>query len=170
MKFIKIMTIFMIALFLLTACGKASLEEESKETIKMVETTFKEKVKKVNKKSGDIQFYLPAGYEIKDESPNNIILKKGAKTFILFSNPQEDTSSEIVYKATVAQYENLDTNEKFTSPNKLGFLTISQLEDGLFELTIGVGETKITTQVKTKSLADDSKAMMEIVNSVEYSK
>jgi hypothetical protein len=164
------MTIFIILLFLLTACGKSPFKEESKATIKIVKTTFNEKVKKTNKKSGDIQFYLPAGYEIKDESPNNIILNNGAKTYILFSNPQEDSSSDVMYKATVDQYKKLDTNEKFTSTNKLGFLTIKHLEDDLNELTVGVGETKITTQVKTNNLQIDSKVMMEIANSVKHSK
>jgi hypothetical protein len=35
------------------------------------------------------------------------------------------------------------------------------------ELTIGVGGTKITTQVKTSSLNTEAKVMTQIANSVE---
>lgn len=171
LNFFKTITIFLLSVLLLTACNKATFKEESKTTIKTVQTTFNEKEKKPNKKSGKIHFYLPASYEIKDESPTNIILKKGADTYILFINPQEETSSDVNYKATVDQYKALDTNEKFTHDNKLGFLTIKQLkDDNLNELTIGVGGAKITTQVKTSNLNDDSKDMMEIVNSVKTEK
>jgi hypothetical protein len=157
----------MVSILLLSACNNASLKEESKATIKTVKATFNEKGKNPNKKSGKIHFYLPAGYEIKDESPNNIILQNGSDTYIFFINPQEDTSSDVVYKATVEQYKKLDTNETFINNNKLGFLTIKHLNDNkMNELTIGVGGAKITTQVKTSNLEDDSKIMMEIVNSV----
>lgn len=131
---------------------------------------FDEKGKKPNKKSGNIRVYLPFGFEIQDETANNIILKNGSKTYILFVNPQEESSSEVVYQATVDQYKNLDTNEKFTKGDKFGFLTIKQLEDDMNELTVGIGGTKITTQTKTTSLNEEAKAMMQIVNSVTFEK
>jgi len=50
-------------------------------------------------------------------------------------------------------------------------LTIKQLkDDNVNELTIGVGGVKITTQAKTSDLNDYSKIMMQIVNSVKYTK
>lgn len=170
LKFFKIITIFIISILLLSACEKASLKVESKATIKTVKATFNEKEKKPNKKSGKIQFYLPAGYEIKDESPNNIILKKGSDIYILFINPQENTTSDVVYKATIEQYKKLDTNEKFTDNHKLGFLTIKHLDDDKNELTIGSGGAKITSLVKTSNLVNDSKVMTQIVNSLKYGK
>ncbi|MEH7353682.1 hypothetical protein V7150_08895 [Neobacillus drentensis] len=162
----------MLSILFLSACNNASFKEESKVTIKTVKTTFNEKEKKPNKKSGNVNFYLPSGYSIKDQTPNNIILQNGSDTYILFINPHEDTSSEVVYKATIEQYKKLDTNEKYTNnENKFGFMTIKQLkDDNLNEITIGVGGTKITTQVKTSDLNNESKIMMQIVNSVKYTK
>ena len=63
-------------------------------------------------------------------------------------------------------------NKEFTNnDNKFGFLTIKQLkDDNVNELTIGVGGVKITTQAKTSDLNDYSKIMMQIVNSVKYTK
>ncbi|MFK9091145.1 hypothetical protein [Bacillus salipaludis] len=161
----------MLSILILSACNNASFKEENKATIKTVKTTFYEKAKKANKKSGEIQFYLPAGYEIKDESANNIILKNDSDTYILFINPQEDTSSDVVYHATVEQYKELDTNETFTKDNKFGFLTIKQLDENKTnELIIGVGGAKITAQIKTSDMNEDSKAMIQIANSVKYTK
>jgi hypothetical protein len=156
----------MIFLLLLSACGHSSLKEESKATTKTVKEALNEKVKTPNKKSGEIHFYLPFGYEIKDKAPNNIILKNGSKTYILFHNPQENTSSNVVYNATVTPDKNPDTSEKFTENKKLGFLIINHLDDDTNELTVGIGGTKITTQTKTASLKNEAKVMMEIVNSV----
>src|SRR3954447_4098120 len=85
MKFFKAISIIMIAVFLLSACGKANFKAESKETIKAVKDALNEKTKKANKKSGEIDFYLPFGYEVEDESPNNILLKNGSKKYILFN-------------------------------------------------------------------------------------
>lgn len=168
LRLFKIITIFIISLGLLTACGNASYKEESKATIKTVNITFHEKAKKPSKKSEKIHFYLPFGYEIDDTTPNNIILKNGSKTYILFVNPQEGPSSEVVYKTTVEQYKKLDTNEKFTDDKMFGYLTIKKLKDDMNEMTVGVGGAKITTQVKTSSLEEESKAMTQIVHSVTY--
>ena len=171
LKLLKTMTIFILSLLLLSACSdNASIKEESKAAIKTAKATFTEKEKKPNKKSGKIHFFLPAGYVIKSESANNIILRNGSDTYILFFNPKESTTSDVVYKATVDQHKELYTNEKFASTdNKLGFITIDQLkDDGLNELTIGVGGAKITTQSETSDLVQNTKTMMQIVNSVKF--
>jgi hypothetical protein len=159
-----------LAVFLLSACGNSSFKAESKETTKTVKETFNEKAKKTNKKSGTINFYLPFGYEIKDESPNNIIFKNGSKTYILFNNPQETASSDVVYKATVALYKELDVNEQFKKNNQFGYLIIKHLEEDLNELTVGIGGTKITTQIKTSSMNNEAKVMTQIVQSVKNEK
>ncbi|OLS35870.1 hypothetical protein BTR25_19155 [Bacillus sp. MRMR6] len=167
MKFFKAIIIFTLFVLVLSACGKSSFKNESKEATASVETTLAEAVKKPNKKSDEIQFYLPFGFEIKDESPNNIILKNGSKTYILFNNPQENEESDVVYKATAAQYEDLDVKKEFKQDKKLGFVIIKQMDADLNELTVGIGGTKITTQVKTSSLKNEAIVMTQIVSSVE---
>jgi hypothetical protein len=160
----------MVSILLLSACGNSSLKTESKAVTKIVKATLSEKVKKPNKKIGKFQFKLPFGYEIKDKATNNIILKNGSKTYILFQNPQENAMSDVVYKATVAQYKKVEIQEKFTKNKKLGYLIIKSLDNDMNEMTVGIGGTKITTQAKTSSLKNEAKDMMEIVNSVTYTK
>lgn len=167
MKHKNAIIFLLITAIFLTACSGPSFMEESKATLKSVKTTFKEKAEKPNKKSGKIQFYLPFGYEIDDTAPNNIILKNGSKTYILFVNPQEKATSEVVYKSTVQQYDKLDVNEKFADEQRLGFLTIKQLEDDVNEVTVGIGGVKLTSQIKTSNLDTEAKAMMQIAKSVQ---
>ncbi|MDR7077754.1 hypothetical protein J2Y03_002780 [Neobacillus niacini] len=166
MKFFKAILIIFIAVFLLSACGKSNFKVESKETIKAVKDALNEKGKKANKKSGDINFYLPFGYEIEDESPNNILLKNGSKKYILFNNPQENKVSDVVYQSTVAQNKDLEINEQFKKSDQFGYLIIKQLEEDMNEMTIGIGGTKITTLIKTSSLKNEAATMTQIVKSV----
>ncbi|MEH7181301.1 hypothetical protein [Neobacillus vireti] len=162
--------IVLVSIFLLSACGKSNFKAESKETIKVVKEALNEKDKKTNKNSGDIDFYLPFGYEIEDESPNNILLKNGSKKYILFNNPQENKASDVVYKSTVAQNKDIEINEKFKENDQFGYLIINQLEEDMNEMTIGIGGTKITTLIKTSSLKNEAAAMTQIVKSVENGK
>jgi hypothetical protein len=166
MKFFNAILIVILSMLILSACGKSNFKAESKETIGAVNEALNEKAKKTNEKSGDINFYLPFGYEIEDESPNNIILKNGSKQYILFNNPQENKISDVVYKSTVAQNKNLDINEQFKKTGQFGYLIIKKLDDDMNELTIGIGGTKITTLIKTSSMKNEAAVMTQMVKSV----
>ena len=165
----KAIVIFVLAVLALSACSKISYKEESKAAIKTVKIALNEKPKKPNNKGEDIRFYLPFGYEIKDQSPHNLLLKNGSKTYILFNNPQENFSSDVVYNASIAQYKKIEINETFKDKKRMGYLIIERLKDDMNEMTIGIGGTKLTTQTKTSSLKDEATAMMKIMNSVKTS-
>lgn len=149
---------------LLSACS-ASLKEEQKAAKDAVNEAFKDTPKDVNNKNEDIAFYLPFGVEVKEKSPNNIILKNGSKTYILFYNQHEGPESKVVYEATMKQ-KKYDLNETFEKNQHFGFLLIKNTDKKMNEMTIGVGGVKITSQSKTKQLSSDAAIMSEIVNSV----
>lgn len=170
LKFFNAILIIILSIILLSACGKTNFKAESKESIEVVKETLNEKAKKTNNKSGDINFYLPFGYEIEEESPNNILLKNGSKQYILFNNPQESKVSDVVYKSTVAQNKEIEINEQFKDNNQFGYLIIKKLEEDMNEMTIGIGGTKITTLIKTSSLKNEAAVMTQIVKSVKNQK
>lgn len=158
-------TLLLIFLFfLLTGC-QASLEEELKETAAAAEAAMETPADKINQTFDDISYHLPFGFEVESESANNIILKNGSKTYILFFNPHEGDNSKIVYDATVNQ-SSFEMNETFEKNDRFGFLLVKKAEDQLYEVTAGIGGVKLTTQAKTKVLHSEVKTMMEIVNSV----
>ncbi len=162
----KMSLLLFIVLLLLTACSNSSIKEEQKAALDTVKETFTQKPKAANNKNQDIEFYLPFGFELKEETPNNIILKNGSKTYILFYNQHEAPNSKVVYETTLKLGE-YDLNETFTNNDRLGYLLINQLEKDKNELIVGVGGVKITTETKTKGLSTEAAAMIEIVNSVK---
>lgn len=167
----KSIFIIVSSIFLLTACTNSSFKKESHIAKKEVKAAFNnDAVKKPTSKSGNVDFYLPFGFEIKEKFPNNTILQNGSKTYILFINHQESTSSEVVYKATVGKYKNIEVNETFKKQNKFGYVLIHRLRDDNNELTVGIGGRKITTETKTANLKEEAIIMMKIVNSVRIKK
>ncbi|HJV32333.1 MAG TPA: hypothetical protein VJ558_09045, partial [Bacillales bacterium] len=73
----KFLLILVLSTFVISACSQTSFKDESKLAIKTVKATVNNAPKKANNKSEKLRFYLPFGYEIKDQSPYNIILKNG---------------------------------------------------------------------------------------------
>ncbi|MDF1508685.1 hypothetical protein PZE06_10830 [Robertmurraya sp. DFI.2.37] len=162
----KALLLFVMALIFLAGCS-ASFEEEQAKASGAVEEAFKGAANKRNHENKEIEYNLPFGFEVKEETANNIILKNGAKTYILFYNLQEDASSVVVLNATLQQKE-FDLDERFTEEGKLGYLLVKRLSEKENEVTVGIGGVKITSEVKTKNLAAEAEAMMHIVNSVHF--
>ncbi len=165
-RLIKGALLLMATVLLLSACS-ANVKEEQKATNDKVTAAFNAAPKKANKKNKDIQFYLPFGYEINEETPNNIMLKNGAKTYILFYNQQEATNSEIVYNATINTKQKFQYNKTLKKDDLFGYLLIRELDDKLQEVTVGVGGVKVTTKTKLKSMKTDAEIMMQIAKSVK---
>ncbi|HLO12022.1 MAG TPA: hypothetical protein VK190_07295 [Pseudoneobacillus sp.] len=162
----RLSVLFLLSLFLLLGC-QASINDQRDETIKAVHEQIKSKPKETNKKAEEIQFYLPFGFEIEDKSPNNIILKNGSKTYILFYNQHENQQSNVVYKSTLIQHEKFEIDKKWKEKNSFVYLLVEKLDNDMNELIVGMGGVKLTSEVKTSSLAAEASQMMEIVNSVK---
>jgi hypothetical protein len=162
---LKRLKLILLSLFLLAGCS-ASLEEQGEEAIKVVQEELKTKPKETNKSFEDIKYYLPFGFEIENESSNNLILKNGSKRYILFYNQHENTTSDVVYKSTLNQHENFDVDQVWKEKDSFVYLLVENLEDDLNELIVGIGGVKLTSEVKTSSLATEAAQMFEIVKAV----
>jgi hypothetical protein len=154
-----------LSLLFLIGC-QASFDEKSEEAVAAVEDQLKAAPKETNKKLQEIEFYLPFGFEIEKESPNNIILKNGSKTYILFYNPNENQQSDVVYKSTLNQHDKLEVNEKWQEEDQFVYFLVEELEKDQNELIVGIGGVKLTSEVKTNSLATEAAQMIEIIKSV----
>ncbi|MHC0038906.1 hypothetical protein [Pseudoneobacillus sp. C159] len=163
----RLAILFLLSIGLLVGC-QASLEDQKDDTIKTVQDKLKEKPKKSNQDVEDISFYLPFGFEINEKSPNNLILKNGTKTYILFYNQHENAKSDVVYQSTLNQHEKFEIDKKYNNNDYLGYLLVDSLEkDDLNELIVGIGGVKLTSEVKSSSLPTEAAQMMEIVHSVK---
>lgn len=112
--------LLMATVLLLSACS-GNAKEEQKATNDKVVKMFNSTPKKANNKNKDIRFYLPFGFEIKEKSANNILLKNGSKKYILFYNPNETTVSKVVYNATIGINEKFEYKKTYKKMINLGF-------------------------------------------------
>lgn len=164
----KISIVFFFLVLILAGCN-TTIDDEKEQTAQTVEDTFKNTEKSAKEKAGNLSFYLPFGAKIEKESPNNIIISEGSDTFILFANTEEDQNSELLYKMAISDEKNIVQNDTFKDGNRLGYYVIKKLPDSEdYELIVGVGGTKLTTQSHLEDLSDNAEMMMEIASSVKH--
>ncbi|WP_079510099.1 hypothetical protein [Mesobacillus jeotgali] len=164
MKFRRAFGLVIVGVFLLSACS-ASFPEQKAEIKKEVANTLESQPEKPNNSAKDIEYYLPADYEVEEETPNNVLFKDGSKTYILFYNQHEKEDSKVVYNSTVKQQKKWDANETFSKNGKFGYMLVKQLKEKNYQLIVGIGGVKLTTE--TENVREDAEAMMEIANSVK---
>ena len=164
MKFRRAFGLVIVGVFLLSACS-ASFSEQKAEIKEEVATTFESQPEKANNSTKDIDYYLPTGVNIDKETPNNVLLKNGEKIYILFYNQHEKEDSKVVYDSTVKQQKEWDANETFSKDGKFGYLLVKQLKEDHYQLIVGIGGVKLTTE--TENVKEDAEAMMQIANSVK---
>lgn len=163
----KFIFLVMALTLLLAACGK-SLEENADEGLKSAEITFFESDKVANAEVGDVKFYKPNDFSIKDESDSqNILLTTKDDTFILFNNPNEEMNSQLFYDLLKADTTKVIVAEKtFTEGDTFGFAAVVESNDRV-ELVASVGGTKITTLSSQKDVEKNLVLMMEILRSIK---
>ncbi|MEH7226393.1 hypothetical protein V7112_21485 [Bacillus sp. JJ1566] len=146
--------------------GCSSVEDESKETVTSVETAFNAQPEKANSENGEVSFYLPSTMKIEKKDKNNVILQKDNQTFILFINPIEERTSDVLYKEIVAKEFAVD--KTYTGNERYGYVKAFETKDKLYLVTVGIGGIKMTTEVKLGDMSENASEMMKIVSSVQY--
>ncbi|MCJ8009559.1 hypothetical protein ACFFF5_13565 [Lederbergia wuyishanensis] len=164
MKKMIVSALIMFSVLIIAACGK-SIDEEKVKAEANVEKVFQAKPEEANEEVQTIKFNLPTGFTIQDESPNNIILKKGDDTYILFYNPNETSDSKALYDGVVEHADKEVINKTFQKNERFGYLVINESEKELYEVTVGIGGIKATSESDLNHLAADAELLMKIVNS-----
>jgi hypothetical protein len=163
-KFRRAFGLIIVGLFLLSACS-ASFSEQKAEIKKEVASTFESQPEKTNNSTKDIEYYLPSSFKVEEETSNNVLLKDGSKTYILFYNQHEKEDSKVVYDSTVKQQKEWDANETFSKDGKFGYMLVKKLKEDHYQLIVGIGGVKLTTE--TENVREEAEAMMQIANSVK---
>lgn len=164
---IRILVLLLLSFSLLMGCG-VSKKEAINESKVVAKTTFQETKMKATETTSGISYYLPEDFKVQSETEHNIILLKGRQEYILFINPQESPNSKAAFE-TLKNAKGKPTINSFESDGRFGYISVAPLEGKEYELIVGIGGVKLTTKTKTKNMAENTKAMMEIINSVEYS-
>ncbi|CQR48171.1 hypothetical protein BN1058_02520 [Paraliobacillus sp. PM-2] len=166
-RIIKVLTlVFVIALSILVGCSPS--EEEALTSVENIaKKQFKSKSMETNQTYEHFSLYVPNGYEIAEVSQSNLILEKDGQTYILFYNALEDTTSKLNYQAAEAngKYQLL---QSFKNDQRFGYVKVAELEKD-YELQIGIGGVKVTTQTTLADIEEDTQEMMQMANSIAYS-
>ncbi len=156
----------MSAILFLSGCTQSN-EEIKKASIEQTEVAFEGKQQDTNEDAENFSYYLPDNFQVKETNKFNVLLEKGNQSFILFVNQNEEKSSLVSYKTLLNKYEKPFISETFEKGDQSGYLFVVELDDKMYEVTVGVGGTKLTTESSASDLEEDAQVMMEIVKSVQ---
>lgn len=155
-----------IILVLLSGCTQSE-ESLRSESIDHTKQAFDNEELEVNEKADQFSFYLPNDFKIKEKNDFNVLLEDGNKSYILFVNLNEPKNSKVSYETLTEQYQEPFLSKTFEQNDRFGYLFIVKIEENKYEVTVGVGGTKVTTEAKGNDVAEDAEAMMMIANSVQ---
>ncbi|WP_226036385.1 hypothetical protein [Aquibacillus saliphilus] len=156
-----------IVISVLTGCSLVSEEEALADAHEVAAKTFKQETIETNTDLEHFSLYLPAGFEVTDETQSNLILENDDQTYILFYNALEDTTSELNYQAA-ATGGNSTLLESFDDEDRFGYIKVLAIEEHNYELQVGVGGVKITTHTSKGKLKENSEEMMSMATSIAY--
>ncbi|MBD3110504.1 hypothetical protein IEO70_19440 [Bacillus sp. AGMB 02131] len=163
---INIFLLLNVLMLFMYGCS-SDINEEKIEAVEAAERAFEETPEATNTINGDTKFYLPSGYDIEEEDEYNLTLHYKGDTILLFINPNEGADSTLqldLIKQNAADYIELET---FEATKKVGYAGLKEIDENTYELTVGIGGVKITTQTKTSRLANYGEQLMKIANSIE---
>ncbi|MEK3807599.1 hypothetical protein [Metabacillus sp. SLBN-84] len=144
-------------------------EEIQTAAIDQTKAAFEAKPPAANDKSGSISYYLPEGYQAEAGKTNNVIFNKGDQQYILFVNENEKETSSFFYDTLLEQYKDPLVNETFEDKGRFGYILVDKLKaDDEYEVSAGIGGVKMTTQTKSREVADAAEQMMKIISSVSF--
>lgn len=159
---------FIGMVILLVGCS-VSENDAIDQTYTSVKETFSSQVNETNKTSDDLTYFLPNSLTIESEEEHNIVLNKGSQRFILFYNQLEDLSSEEVYKGSLSEDRKPVLNETFQEGNKFQYVIVYLIDNTKkYELIIGMGGVKITTETTSNKMDEDAVLMAQIIDSIQY--
>lgn len=163
---IKMLTLLSVLALLVSGCS-SDINEEKANVVDTAQQAFTSTPKDTNAKSGEIKFYLPSGYQIEEENEYNITLENKGDTILLFINPNEAANSTLLLDLIEQSKDEYLEYAKFEEKDKIGFVALKELDENTYELTVGVGGVKISTQTVTKRLGRYAEQLMKMANSIE---
>ena len=163
----KSIRILCVAACITTGCSNENHSNEAKES---AESVFLEESLKPDYQTNTIELYLPDDFIVAEESENNFILEKNGNPYILFVNPHENRKSRTLYDTVKQLNDKAVDLANFEDQESFGFIAIRDLNENKYEISVGVGGVKLTTETSEKKLSDEAAQMMAIVDSIPQEK
>lgn len=166
MNFISRCLLFLLLAAFLSGCT-LSQEDMTEQTIKNVKEVFSGNPPKADQKAGSYRFYLPETYKIDAVRKYNILLLENSQRTILFINQNEKPSSTVAYETIKRQYKHRVLDVQMKDKNRFGYAAADKLKNNRYEITVGIGGIKLTTEADASKIPDSAKKMMMIAASLQ---
>lgn len=163
-KLTKISFLFIALAFV--GCSKTE-DQVFKEAEEVVNGIFSEENKvEINYSDDIVSFYLPEHLHIVEQDENNLVLKNGDHVYVIFMNYMEASTSKVFFGSAQADDALLYTS--YERDDMFGYMRILEnLDDkGTYELQVGIGGVKVTTNTTLKQLVSESEQLMKIAKSI----
>ncbi|RHW33241.1 hypothetical protein D1B33_15985 [Lysinibacillus yapensis] len=160
-----------VLLFALAGCGK-TVEEQIDTGVASAQTVFEETPQHPNQTIGKIKLYVPSGFAVEEtEDLNNLILKKGNESYLLFVNYYEMEDSNLHYKLLKNNPSSKIIKEQTVEfDGAFGFTAVTEYDEEQFELIVSSGGVKMSTISEDQNIDEKLVDMMTIVRSVDIVK
>ncbi|MYL34073.1 hypothetical protein GLW08_07395 [Pontibacillus yanchengensis] len=157
-----------LILILMTVFGFFISEEKAvKKATSMAKQEFEREDISINHELEDISLYLPERMEILSNEANNLLLQEDEQKYILFYNTFEKPTNDTFY-TSAKQADDILHIESFENEERFGYIRVLSIEEDMFELQVGVGGVKMTTETTKRAMEDDARNMMKIVRSIGF--
>lgn len=155
-----------ILLVLLTSCKPKSEEEIIGAVEKVAQEIFEEKdTMKINKELKHVSLYLPQELQLEEVMENNLVLTDGKQSYYIFYNELEEPTSELNFVNIDQTSKDILLIQSFKDAHKFGYVQVRSTEEA-YELQIGIGGVKITTNTEKNNLVDQTEEIMKIARSI----
>lgn len=161
----RLFYIFIIgAALLLTACGPS--EEEIVEQLeKESAAQFESESTEPNETLTHFSLYLPEGYKIDTDDETNVVIRQTDQIYLLFHNPFEDKQSKTYYES-LELVDDATYLQSFEGDDYFAYIYLRPLESD-YELQVGIGGTKITTQTPLDQVETEVNQLIKILSSIK---
>ncbi|MER1998582.1 MAG: hypothetical protein ABS882_02315 [Lysinibacillus sp.] len=153
---------------MLAGCS-APVAEQIEKGLVGAEMTFASDAMETTDEVGDIEVYMPRGYEIVEGSVDmNYVVSKGYDQYILFVNTIEEENSQLHYDNLMSELgDKVIEEQTYRNDGVFGFSAVVEHAEDKYELIVSNGGIKMSTMSADKKIDDKLQAMMEIVRSVK---
>jgi len=155
-----------ILLLILLGCSKSE-EDILLEAHKKVETVFLKEEKVLEKEhKSSFSYYIPNHLEVVDQDEYNIILEGNNNVYVIFINNFETPTSKMMFN--LAKVDESLLYESLEKEGMFGYIRVrnSDEEAALYEVQIGIGGVKVTTNVNLKDIPNEAEQLMKIAKSI----
>lgn len=165
----KIMSLLIIGFTVMIVSGCGLSEEEVIENIsETMHEAFNRQSPEPNKDIENFKIYFPEDHTIIEESEGNLIFDTQDQTYILFYNVLEPPTSDAFYLSEERRGNYLFL-ESYQDDERFLYVKVSEV-DRDYELQVGMGGLRLTTQTDLKELEETFNQMVDMINSIELVK